>query len=77
MSLLLLLPPIQVARLQKELFGAKSELADKLCQLDDTELKLKEKSTELFKTAKMVEKLVKTITEQEKELSQLKRNSVS
>lgn len=65
----------EVARLQKELFGAKSELADKLCQLDDTELKLKEKSTELFKTAKMVEKLVKTITEQEKELSQLKRNS--
>ncbi|XP_065076108.1 centrosomin isoform X2 [Ochlerotatus camptorhynchus] len=65
----------EVTRLKKDLFGAKSELADKLCQLDDTEIKLKEKSTELFKTAKMVEKLVKTITDQEKELSQLKRNS--
>lgn len=66
----------EVLRLKKDLFQAKSELAEKLCQLDDTETKLKEKSSELFKTAKMVEKLVKTITEMEKENSRLKRNSI-
>ncbi|XP_062698887.1 centrosomin-like isoform X4 [Aedes albopictus] len=66
----------EVLRLKKDLFQAKSELAEKLCQLDDTEVKLKEKSAELFKTAKMVEKLVKTITELEKENARLKRNSI-
>lgn len=66
----------EVLRLKKDLFQAKSEVAEKLCQLDDTEMKLKEKSAELFKTAKMVEKLVKTITELEKENARLKRNSI-
>ncbi|XP_021706309.1 centrosomin isoform X2 [Aedes aegypti] len=65
----------EVLRLKKDLFQAKSELAEKLCQLDDTEVKLKEKMAELSKTAKMVEKLVKTITELQMENARLKRNS--
>lgn len=66
----------EVLRLKKDLFQAKSELAEKLCQLDDTEVKLKEKMAELSKTAKMVEKLVKTITELQMENARLKRNSI-
>lgn len=66
----------EVLRLKKDLFQAKSELAEKLCQLDDTEVKLKEKLAELSKTAKMVEKLVKTITELQMENARLKRNSI-
>ncbi|XP_055637293.1 centrosomin isoform X2 [Toxorhynchites rutilus septentrionalis] len=65
----------EVARLKKDLFEAKSELADKLCELDETETKLKEKSAELVKSVKVVEKLLKTITDQEKESAKLKRNS--
>lgn len=66
----------EVMRLKKDLFAAKSELADKLCQLDDTEVKLKEKTTEHIQAVKVVEKLCKTIPELEKEISRLKRNSI-
>ncbi|XP_058825765.1 centrosomin isoform X2 [Topomyia yanbarensis] len=65
----------EIVRLKKDLFETKSELADKLCLLDETETKLKEKTGELLKTVKMVEKLVKTVTELEKEIARLKRNS--
>uniref|UniRef100_A0A1Q3FGI2 Putative myosin-11 n=1 Tax=Culex tarsalis TaxID=7177 RepID=A0A1Q3FGI2_CULTA len=65
----------EIMRLKKDLFAAKSELADKLCQLDDTEVKLKEKTTEHIQAVKVVEKLCKTIPELEKEISRLKRNS--
>lgn len=64
-------------RLKKDLFAAKSDLADKLCQLDDTEVKLREKTAEHVQACKVVEKLCKTIPELEKEISRLKRNSVS
>ncbi|XP_058455577.1 centrosomin isoform X2 [Malaya genurostris] len=65
----------EIERLKKDLFEAKSELADKLCLLDETETKLNEKTGELLKTVKVVEKLLKTITELEKEIARLKRNS--
>lgn len=67
---------VEVMRLKKDLFAVKSELADKLCQLDDTEVKLKEKTTEHIQAVKVVEKLCKTIPELEKEISRLKRNSI-
>lgn len=66
----------QIDRLKKQNFDIRAELAEKLCVLDDTETKLKEKTLECTKTCKMVEKLIKTITEQDKELEKLKRNSV-
>uniref|UniRef100_A0A182TF99 Centrosomin N-terminal motif 1 domain-containing protein n=1 Tax=Anopheles melas TaxID=34690 RepID=A0A182TF99_9DIPT len=64
-----------IDRLKKQNFDIRAELAEKLCMLDDTETKLKEKTLECTKTCKMVEKLIKTITEQDKELEKLKRNS--
>ncbi|XP_038116313.1 centrosomin isoform X2 [Culex quinquefasciatus] len=65
----------EIMRLKKDLFAAKSDLADKLCQLDDTEVKLREKTAEHVQACKVVEKLCKTIPELEKEISRLKRNS--
>ncbi|EDS36758.1 centrosomin (arrow protein) [Culex quinquefasciatus] len=67
---------IKIMRLKKDLFAAKSDLADKLCQLDDTEVKLREKTAEHVQACKVVEKLCKTIPELEKEISRLKRNSI-
>ncbi|XP_053671616.1 centrosomin [Anopheles nili] len=66
---------VEIERLKKQIFDVRSELAEKLCVLDDTELKLKEKTAEHTKSCKMVEKLVKAITEQDKEIAKLKRNS--
>ncbi|XP_039433740.1 centrosomin isoform X3 [Culex pipiens pallens] len=66
----------EIMRLKKDLFAAKSDLADKLCQLDDTEVKLREKTVEHVQACKVVEKLCKTIPELEKEISRLKRNSI-
>ncbi|XP_040162379.1 centrosomin isoform X7 [Anopheles arabiensis] len=66
---------VEIDRLKKQNFDIRAELAEKLCVLDDTETKLKEKTLECTKTCKMVEKLIKTITEQDKELEKLKRNS--
>ncbi|XP_038116317.1 centrosomin isoform X3 [Culex quinquefasciatus] len=66
----------EIMRLKKDLFAAKSDLADKLCQLDDTEVKLREKTAEHVQACKVVEKLCKTIPELEKEISRLKRNSI-
>ncbi|EAA07978.5 AGAP002434-PA [Anopheles gambiae str. PEST] len=63
------------SNVEKQNFDIRAELAEKLCVLDDTETKLKEKTLECTKTCKMVEKLIKTITEQDKELEKLKRNS--
>uniref|UniRef100_A0A182SJD3 Centrosomin N-terminal motif 1 domain-containing protein n=1 Tax=Anopheles maculatus TaxID=74869 RepID=A0A182SJD3_9DIPT len=65
-----------IERLKQQNFDIRSELAEKLCVLDDTEAKLREKTMECTKSCKMVEKLIKTITEQDKELEKLKRNSV-
>uniref|UniRef100_A0A182K0M0 Centrosomin N-terminal motif 1 domain-containing protein n=1 Tax=Anopheles christyi TaxID=43041 RepID=A0A182K0M0_9DIPT len=66
---------VEIERLKKQNFDIRAELAEKLCVLDETEAKLKEKTLECTKTCKMVEKLIKTITEQDKELEKLKRNS--
>ncbi|EAT40146.1 AAEL008110-PA, partial [Aedes aegypti] len=63
-------------KLLAEIEQLKMQVSSKLCQLDDTEVKLKEKMAELSKTAKMVEKLVKTITELQMENARLKRNSI-
>ncbi|XP_055614032.1 centrosomin isoform X2 [Uranotaenia lowii] len=65
----------EVHRLKKDLFETKSELADKLCMLDDAETKLKEKTAEHLKSVHVVQNLLKTITEREKEIARLKRNS--
>lgn len=66
----------KIVRLKNTLFETKSDLADKMCMLDEAETKLKDKSAELVKTVKLVEKLLKTMTDQEKEISRLKRNSI-
>ncbi|XP_052902058.1 centrosomin isoform X2 [Anopheles moucheti] len=66
---------VEIDRLKQQNFDVRSELAEKLCVLDDTEAKLREKTLECTKSCKMVEKLIKTITEQDKELEKLKRNS--
>ncbi|XP_035903928.1 centrosomin isoform X2 [Anopheles stephensi] len=66
---------VEIERLKQQNFDIRSELAEKLCVLDDTEAKLREKTMECTKSCKMVEKLIKTITEQDKELEKLKRNS--
>ncbi|XP_049285600.1 centrosomin isoform X3 [Anopheles funestus] len=66
---------VEIERLKQQNFDVRSELAEKLCVLDDTEAKLREKTMECTKSCKMVEKLIKTITEQDKELEKLKRNS--
>ncbi|XP_053660654.1 centrosomin [Anopheles marshallii] len=66
---------VEIERLKQQNFDVRSELAEKLCVLDDTEAKLREKTLECTKSCKMVEKLIKTITEQDKELEKFKRNS--
>uniref|UniRef100_A0A182LW47 Centrosomin N-terminal motif 1 domain-containing protein n=1 Tax=Anopheles culicifacies TaxID=139723 RepID=A0A182LW47_9DIPT len=66
---------VEIERLKQQNFDVRAELAEKLCVLDDTEAKLREKTMEYTKSCKMVEKLIKTITEQDKELEKLKRNS--
>uniref|UniRef100_A0AAG5CSJ7 Centrosomin N-terminal motif 1 domain-containing protein n=1 Tax=Anopheles atroparvus TaxID=41427 RepID=A0AAG5CSJ7_ANOAO len=66
---------VEIERLKKQIFDIRAELAEKLCVLDDTETKLKEKTVDCMKSCKLVEKLVKTITEQDKEIAKLKRNS--
>ncbi|XP_055550682.1 centrosomin isoform X2 [Wyeomyia smithii] len=68
---------VENVRLKQTLFETKSELAYKLCLLNDAEANLKEKSAELLKATKMIEKLCKTITDLERENSHLKRNSSS
>ncbi|XP_053690716.1 centrosomin [Sabethes cyaneus] len=68
---------VEIVRLKQALFETKSELAYKLCLLNDAETGLKEKSSELIKATKMMEKLCKTITDLEKENSHLKRSSSS
>ncbi|XP_058061488.1 centrosomin isoform X2 [Anopheles bellator] len=65
----------EIERLKKQIFDVRSELAEKLCVLDETETKLKDKTTEHMKSCRMVEKLVKTITEQDREIAKMKRNS--
>uniref|UniRef100_A0A182P736 Centrosomin N-terminal motif 1 domain-containing protein n=1 Tax=Anopheles epiroticus TaxID=199890 RepID=A0A182P736_9DIPT len=65
----------EIERLKKQNFDIRSELAEKLCILDDTEAKLREKTLECTKSCKMVEKLIKTVNEQDKELDKLRRNS--
>ncbi|KFB41500.1 AGAP002434-PA-like protein [Anopheles sinensis] len=65
----------EIDRLKKQVFDIRAELADKVCVLDDTETKLKEKTVELAKSCKVVEKLIKTLSEQDREIAKLKRNS--
>ncbi|ETN60868.1 centrosomin (arrow protein) [Anopheles darlingi] len=65
----------EIERLKKQIFAIRSDLAEKLCVLDETETKLKDKTTEHMKSCRLVEKLFKTITEQDKEIARMKRNS--
>ncbi|XP_050087374.1 centrosomin isoform X2 [Anopheles aquasalis] len=65
----------EIERLKKQMFDIRSDLAEKLCVLDETEEKLKDKTAEHVKSCRLTEKLLKIITEQEKEIARMKRNS--
>uniref|UniRef100_A0A182NFG9 Centrosomin N-terminal motif 1 domain-containing protein n=1 Tax=Anopheles dirus TaxID=7168 RepID=A0A182NFG9_9DIPT len=65
----------EVERLKKQIFDVRSELAEKLCVLDDTELKLEQKTADYVKSCKLLEKLATKIAEQDKDMAKLKRNS--
>uniref|UniRef100_A0A182Q894 Centrosomin N-terminal motif 1 domain-containing protein n=1 Tax=Anopheles farauti TaxID=69004 RepID=A0A182Q894_9DIPT len=65
----------EIERLKKQIFDVRSELAEKLCVLDDTELKLEQKTADYVKSCKLLEKLATKIAEQDKEIAKLKRNS--
>ncbi|XP_035779588.1 centrosomin-like isoform X2 [Anopheles albimanus] len=65
----------EIERLQKQIFDTRSDLAEKLCVLDETETKLKDITAEYMKSCQLVQKFTKTVAEQEKEIARMKRNS--
>ena len=65
-------------KLNEDVRELKVQMADKICQLDETEDKLKQKSQVYEKALKTIQKLMMNIRTQEKEIEKLKsQNKIS